>query len=406
MARTLCIISRFYAEETGTGFSITRTAEGLSRYYSVRVLCGQPDYLDHKRRAPSTEIVNNVRIYRSTATAFSNGSLVVKALNMFTSSISIFFLILKHVQRGQPVIVVNLPPLLPFMALPVCRLKGAQTVLLIHDVYPESLVVAGVLRRNSMALSLLEMQFSGLYRMADHIIVLGRDMQALIERKTHWVRARISVIPNTADIDEIHPKPRERNSLLGGMGLANKFVIRYAGHMGRTHDLKTIVMGAKILNQRDRDIHFIFAGSGPKKSWLEAEVGRLELQNTTITDFGPRSEIEESLNACDVGIISMLPGMAGISTPGRIYDLLAVGKPVVAITDANSEIALVIREEEVGWVADPEDVSGLVDIILAAKDNPEELLAMGRRARWVAENKYARRHQVEAYYHLIEHLPC
>ena len=100
----------------------------------------------------------------------------------------------------------------------------------------------------------------------------------------------------------------------------------------------------------------------------------------------------------------MLPGMAGISVPGRIYDLLAVGKPVIAVADTHSETALLVREEKVGWVVEPEDISGLVAAIQSAKADPVQLAEIGRRSRWVAENKYARCHQVDAYYQLIERM--
>ena len=404
MLKTLWIISRFYAEETGTGYSVTRTAEGLTRYYSVRVLCGQPDYVYHDRRAPSSEIVNGVQIFRSAATNFSNRNLLVKMLNMLTSSVSILWMVIKHVQRDQPVIIVNLPPLLPLLTLPVCRLKGARVSLLVHDVYPESLVVAGVLPPNSATESFLSLVFNRLYRMADNIIVLGRDMQSLLATKTQSGGSRIAVIPNTADVDEIHPVSRENNGLLKKMGLVGKFVVKYAGHMGRTHGLEMLVGGAQLLNELDPDIHLVFSGSGPKKAWLESIIASKRLNNVTITPFSPRSEIEDSLNACDIGVISMLPGMAGISVPGRIYDLLAVGKPVIAVTDAQSEAALLIREEKVGWVVEPEDISGLVLAIQSAKADPVRLVEMGRRCRWVAENKYARCHQVDAYYELIERM--
>ena len=404
MLKTLWIISRFYAEETGTGYSITRTAEGLARYYSVRVLCGQPDYVYHDRRAPSFEIVNGVQVFRSAATNFSNRNLLVKMLNMLTSSVSILWLVIKHVRRNQPVIIVNLPPLLPLLTLPVSRLKGARVSLLVHDVYPDSLVVAGVLPKNSRTQSVLSLVFNGLYRLADNIIVLGRDMQSLLAAKTRWEESRIVVIPNTADVDQIHPVSREKNGLLKKLGLDGKFVVKYAGHMGRTHGLEMLVRGAQILSELDPDIHLVFSGSGPKKAWLESTINCRKLNNVTITSFSPRAEIEDSLNACDIGVISMLPGMAGISVPGRIYDLLAAGKPVIAVTDAHSEIALLIREEKVGWVVEPEDISGLIVAIQSAKADPARLFEIGRRSRWVAENKYARRYQVDAYYQLIERM--
>ena len=84
------------------------------------------------------------------------------------------------------------------------------------------------------------------------------------------------------------------------------------------------------------------------------------------------------LNACDVALISFVPGMAGISVPSRLYNVLAAGKPILAVADADSELARVVREEQIGWVIEPDDPAGLARAIRDAKDHPEERLEMGR----------------------------
>jgi len=45
-----------------------------------------------------------------------------------------------------------------------------------------------------------------------------------------------------------------------------------------------------------------------------------------------------------------MSNMAGVSVPSRMYNVMAAGKPIIAVTDPDSELALVVREEDIGWV--------------------------------------------------------
>lgn len=383
---------------------MTRTAEGLTKYFSVYVLCGQPDYVDHNRRAPLREYLNGVTIIRVLSTGFNNKSLFIKLLNMLTSSSLIFFKALQTIGRDEPVIIVNLPPLLPLVALMACRIKKAKTMLLIHDVYPDILVATALQSRNALLTRTLDLMFKHLYQSVDRIVVLGRDMQALIASKLGCDPAEILVIPNTADVDCVYPIQRQENVMLRELGLEDKFVVKYSGHMGRTHGLDLLTEAVKRMAAIDPQIHFIFIGDGPKKQWLVDEVARNKLVNVSVKSFVPRTELLDSINACDVGLVSLMPGMLGVSVPGRIYDLWAAGKPVIVVAERDSELALMAQEEGIGWVVPAYDVEALVRAIQEAKSNPRLLAEMSVHAREVAEKKYARQHQIEAYCTLISSL--
>jgi len=207
----------------------------LTEYFSVYVLCGQPDYVHHERRAPLRENVNGVAIIRVRSTGFSNKSLLIKVLNMLSSSLLIFFKTLQNVGRDEPVLIVNLPPLLPFLALLACRIKGAKTMLLIHDVYPDSLVASAVQSQASLSTRIAEWMFKRLYRSVDRIVVLGRDMQALIAKKLRSDPTEIFGDPQHHGCGMCVSAAARRKCFIARTGLEKKFVLKYAGHMGRTH---------------------------------------------------------------------------------------------------------------------------------------------------------------------------
>jgi glycosyltransferase involved in cell wall biosynthesis len=200
------------------------------------------------------------------------------------------------------------------------------------------------------------------------------------------------------------PLRKEDTRLIRDLGLAKKFVVQYSGNIGRTHGLESLIDAALLLRDQP-DIHFLFIGSGAKKPWLEKTVNELGLVSVTVLPLQPRDELCQSLNACDVAVISFVPGMAGVSVPSRMYNILAAGKPIIAVADEESELALVVREEGIGWVVPPNQPAKIREAALQARNDPETLRHMGRKARAVAEQKYSKSAVMEAYRALMQQVP-
>jgi len=234
----------------------------------------------------------------------------------------------------------------------------------------------------------------------DEILVLGRDMQSLVESKYLQGRKKTRIITNWADVEAISPKPKDRTRLVGEIGLEGHFVIQYSGNMGRTHGLETILEAAVALKP-DPSIHFLMIGAGAKKRAIEATVASAGLTNVMILPMQPRESLGDTLNACDVAIISFISGIAGISVPSRMYNIMAAGKPIIAVADEDSELATVVREEKIGWVVAPGDAAGLVEVMHSARSGRRELKQMGMRARSAALG-YAHGRIIDLYRQFVD----
>jgi colanic acid biosynthesis glycosyl transferase WcaI len=229
----------------------------------------------------------------------------------------------------------------------------------------------------------------------DRIVVIGRDMEARIAAKAGAASSRIRMIPNWADVDDILPEAKSDNGLLRTLNLSGRFVAQYSGNMGRTHDMAGLVEVARRLAPTP-DLQLLFIGSGAQRGVLEQAIERDGLRNITLIPARPREELRTSLNACDVAIVSFVSGMAGISVPSRLYNILAAGKPLIAAVDDQSEVARVVREEQVGWIVPPGRPDQMAEAILLARSRPDLLQEMGSRARRAAE-RYPRSRIIESY---------
>lgn len=378
----------YYPEETGTGYYITQIAEHLSLIREVSVLCSQPAYSRAGVKAPRSETRRGVRIFRCPSLILHQRSIWTRLIRMVSITLSMLIAGLFRIRRGDAILAVTSPPSVPMLAAVLSFLLRVPYSLMVYDVYPDIMAACGVTSREAVSYKVLQEINRRVLRRAKHVFCIGRDMlEHLASARGMGTSDGIKVIPLWADCQEIRPSPKASSPLLPEVDLTHKLVVLYAGNMGYPHGIETLAAAIKIL-ESDEEIHFIFMGSGPKQKILD-EMVKLGARNLTVLPPRPRSSQNEFLNACDVSILTLVPGMLGLAVPSRTYNLMAAGKPIIALVSDSSEVARVVREEGIGWVVEPGAVEKTVEVIRAAKKSRELLLEMGVRARRAAETKYS-----------------
>ena len=83
--------------------------------------------------------------------------------------------------------------------------------------------------------------------------------------------------------------------------------------------------------------------------------------------------------------------------PSRTYNILAAGKPILALTEENSEVARVIDDDQVGWYVPPCEPEKLLEIIYRIFEEREKIPEMSKRARKAALEKHSQKVAVEKY---------
>jgi colanic acid biosynthesis glycosyl transferase WcaI len=395
------LLSELYRPEvTSTGTVMTGIAEGLARRFAVAVICAQPTYSRRGMRAPAREVNCGVSIERCWSARLDKNRITFRLANACTLAATMVTRLTAQVRRGDTVISVTNPPVLPLLATAVALVKRARTVLIVHDVYPEVMTVTGVSGERSAAVRLLRRAMRWLYSRADRIIVVGRDMAEVISSQCHDGMARVVVVPNWAELDAVSPADRSSNRLLSELGLQDRFVLQYAGNLGRPNDVEILADAADRLRD-DRRFHLLVIGSGARLPELRREVERRRLDNVTLLGPLPREEQQVFLNACDAAVHTFVPGMYGLGVPSRMYNVMAAGKPLIAAVDAGSEPALVIEEQRMGWVVPAADGAALASAVRDAMSDPERLAKMGRNGRAAAESLYNHDAVIQEYVRVV-----
>lgn len=398
-AARVVVLSEVYRPElTSTGYYLSRIAEHLAEAREVHAVCGQPSYALRGQRAPRREQVHGVAVRRVRGTSFDRHRHAGRLVNMATLTLRLACTSLATIRRGDLVVAVTNPPTLPVIAAVACRLRGARLVVLLHDRYPEILLVTGTLPADSRVAALLRRVMDRTLRMATQVVVIGRDAAADLAPA---LGERVRVITNWAEDESIHPLTRAQATLRDRVAPGADRVVLSAGNFGPASDLATVLDAAALL--ADDGITLALVGDGRSRSWVEAEIARRSLHHVIVAGPFPRDRQEQLLAIGDLVLIASIAGMRGVAVPSRTYNALAAGKPLVVATEPDAEVALTVAEERLGWVVPPHDAPALAQAIRAAFTNGD-VAAMGTRSRAAAEQRFAERTVLAQWSAMVDEL--
>lgn len=380
--KSLFFFTEFYhpVQDT-TGYYLTRIIHTADRCLDVpvNVCCAVPS---HNGELPASW---NLTVHRIKTTKYDKNKLFQRIIRQVLITWRFLLYALSRVKRGDTVFAVTNPAfLVPFLAI-LRKVKRFKCILLVYDVFPDNLVPAGLAKKDSLRYRLALRCFHWSYRAMDEIIVIGRDMEEVVRGKV-GNRCRITQIPNWVDVNAITPQPKVENELICAHHLQDKTVFLFAGNLGRVQGIENLLNA--ISRTKNQSAAFLFVGDGASRPQLEAFIHQHPEKKVIHLGRLPMSQQQCFLNACDVSFVALDDAMYGLGVPSKSYFAMAVGKPLLLVADADSEIGRVVAEEDIGWIVPPnmpDVLAQKIDEICSMRD----LQGIGSRAREVAERRFS-----------------
>lgn len=242
-------------------------------------------------------------------------------------------------------------------------------VLLVHDVFPNNLVPAKLLIKDSVTYKVL-MAFSRLmYSSPDNLICIGRDMKKLLEDKV-GTKASVEFIPNWASTEKNYFYPKSENKILAELGWDKNIVFQFFGNMGRLQGIGNLLDAIEL--SQHRHARFLFIGDGSELPNVQQKIKIInhKVGYKKIHYYGQLSLGDNliGLNACDVAFVSLAKDMYGLGVPSKAYFSMAADKPILYVGDKESELSILLSEHDVGWFCEPDSpqkLGALIDKISA-----------------------------------------
>ena len=93
--------------------------------------------------------------------------------------------------------------------------------------------------------------------------------------------------------------------------------------------------------------------------------------------------------------------MEGLIVPSKFYGIAAAGRPTLAITDKDGEIARLVTRHECGAVAEPGDSARLAALIGDLARDPAASARWGANAREMLDKEFSREHALRQWRELV-----
>ncbi|WP_294783637.1 glycosyltransferase family 4 protein [uncultured Eubacterium sp.] len=270
----------------------------------------------------------------------------------------------------------------------ICNKHHVKKIIDIRDLRPE---VFRVIIKNELVYKILsfpmKIKADKAYACADELVAvskeyLDRGLQTNKKSKNPVVVYLGSTLEKFYTGVEKYSENIRKND-------GEKWII-YAGTLGESYDLMTLIKAAKKIEKERGDlIRFKILGQGPDEEKLKKYARSIDVKNVDWIGFQPYEKMAAYLCKSDI-TINALKKNASQSIINKVADYFAAGIPILNGSCCKEMQELVI-ENNVGYNYEAENVDSLVEYICLLIDNPEKCKEFGKNAKKLALEKFDRR---------------
>jgi len=382
----ILLLSRYFPPEIGTAANLFHElACGLTgRGHHVTVVTGYPWYNLEKipgkyhRGMLMKETMDGIDVVRMRFPHFGP-----KPMKLFLGygalPVITFFGALLGASR--PDVIFAYSPPLP-MGVTAWLLKkcwrGVPSVLGVQDLHPQCYIDQQLLT-NKTAISLLEGLEKFCYRTASLITVHSEGNREHIVGRKGVPGEKVTVLHNWLDTEEMRPLPRD-NEFSREHGLNSKFVVGYAGTLGMSQGLLSIIDTAILLKERE-DIEFFIVGDGLEKEKMVQAVAAEGLRNVRFLPMQPKALYPLVVASSDVSLVTLNRLVKTPVVPSKILSIMAAGRTVLASMPLDGDAPRIISEAGCGLCVEPESPKALAEKVVELAEDPERCKRYSEQGR-------------------------
>ena len=405
--RILLLSTYFQPDVASTGVLMTQLAEELAQLgHQITVITSMPHYdtnciweeyrgklVQHDRHGPID--VYRLYLYVPNQKGRSLGRMLNYATFNTLSAISGTLL------GRHDVILVPSPPLTNGLSADlISRVRRIPFVYNVQDIWPDVVIRAGVMT-NPRTISLFRRMERYVYRRATALVVISEGFRRNLLSKG-VPPDKIQVIPNFFDTDFVRPLPRQ-NGFSTSNGLDDKFVVLFAGNIGYSQGLETVLDAALLLRDLE-DVLVLIVGNGVAKAGLEAYAQQLGVPNVRFLPFQPHEALPEMYASSDICLVPLRRGFTNESVPCKVFTIMASGKPMIASVDEDSDTWQLVEQAQCGLCIEPENPQALADAIRTLYSDPALRERLGHNGRQHVVQHYTRQVVAKQYHDLLTSL--
>lgn len=377
----ILVVSQYFYPEN---FRINDLCFSLQQKgHEISVLTGKPNYPKGKFFQgygffnKGHEIINNVKVYRTPIITRGSGGGFRLFINYISFVFFGFFKIFLIKGSYDKVFVYAPSPItVGYLGIVASFFFKAKPYLWVHDLWPESVKVAGGIY-NRFLINSIDLMTRSIYSFYENILVQSPKFKEYLNKQgvsqykikyyPYYAESFYKIVDKKPEVDKLFPD-----------GLN----ITFAGNIGVSQSFDTIIKAVKIASKSIDNLNIIVIGDGRDR---ERVINKIKNNNLStnfkfLGSFNPE-EMPYFFASSDALLVSLKKSkIFSYTIPGKIQSYLACGKPIIGSIDGIS--AEIINTSRCGLTSDSEDYRGLAKSFISfSKLNALKRKSQGKNAR-------------------------
>lgn len=258
----------------------------------------------------------------------------------------------------------------------VKKRDNAKSYLLLKDIFPQNAVDLGMMVKHGLKgfiYSYFRKKEKWLYAISDQIGCMSEaNVQYLLSHNPELCPDKVEVCPNAVDVIDQSVDEETRTAIRDKYGIPqNKTVFVYGGNLGKPQGIPFLIECLKKSCENEQ-AYFLIVGDGTEYHLLQEYIDTEKPSNVRLMKRLPKDDYDKMVGACDVGMIFLDHRFTIPNFPSRLLAYMQAKIPVLAATDPNTDIGIVIETGGFGKWCESNDANSFASIVesFVRKENP------------------------------------
>ena len=253
-------------------------------------------------------------------------------------------------EREYDLILYSTPPVTLADLVVYCKKKyKAKSYLMLKDIFPQNGVDLNLFSKKNVLYKYFRLKEKKLYQHSDRIGCMSNaNINFINEQEEYEFSNKLELFPNTMRIDNQLDINRQAIRTKYDLPMNQKIFI-FGGNLGKPQAIDFLLESIRMLADY-KEAYFLIVGDGSEKNKISDYINKENPTNLKFIAKLPREEYDEIMKACDVGLILLNSKFTIPNYPSRIMTYLHESLPILAATDAVTDIqTLVVDEAKCGY---------------------------------------------------------
>ncbi|WP_303871789.1 glycosyltransferase family 4 protein [Acetobacterium wieringae] len=405
--------TNMYKDRAGRHYSFAENL--LTRGYRPIIFCASTNHFTNENieiinKKYQVDIIDGITFVIVKTPDYA-GNAKKRLYNMLTFYKNLFPVAKEYAQiNGKPDLILasSVHPLTLIAGIQIAKKFNVPCICEVRDLWPESIVAYGGLKRTSLIAKILYSGEKWIYKRADKLIfTMEGGADYIIERG--WSKEqggtidlkKVYHINNGVDLDGF--MANQMVNKFEDLDLDNKktFKVIYAGSIRLVNNVKSIVAAAQVVRKESpNEIIFLIYGDGSDRKNLEDFCKENDINNVVFKGYVNKNRIPYVLSKSNLNIIHFEdnPIKKYGASLNKMFEYFASGKPTVSDCEFGYDL---IKRYNCGMVVDQADPEQLAKTIIEFSNMPRNQYEQYCKNAIAAANDYDYQRLTEKLIELI-----